>query len=245
MMLLLAMLLAASCLPRRGHAAHGLDRRLPRGREALPGPGGGLRAGHQVSLATPRPFEPDARRLGLGFAPTEGNPRQVLRPSKGTRGWRPAAIRCVAHGGCWRWPAPWRPGCWPTRPPPARTPRPSSTPVGVWRRPDRRAQPRPGGAGLAAAAQPHPGVPGPGRARLAVWVAPITLLSHLVAVQFGWQPFRGLINQWRRHTLGLPPAPLLGPDRAPRRRRAPVLYGYSRWVVPKPPDWGQHLHVTG
>lgn len=76
-------------------------------------------------------------------------------------------------------------------------------------------------------------------------MAPITLLSHLVAVQFGWQPFRGLINQWRRHTLGLPPAPLLGPDRAPRRRRAPVLYGYSRWVVPKPPDWGQHLHVTG
>ena len=176
-------------------------------------------------------------------------PRATLdrcwRPSKGTPGWRPAAIRCVAHGGCWRWPAPWRPGRWPTRPPPARTPRPSSTPVGVWRRPDRRAQPRPGGAGLAAAAQPHPGVPGPGRARLAVWVAPITLLSHLVAVQFGWQPFRGLINQWRRHTLGLPPAPLLGPDRAPRRRRAPVLYGYSRWVVPKPPDWGQHLHVTG
>jgi hypothetical protein len=84
MMLLLAMLLAASCLPRRGHAAHGLDRRLPRGRAALPGPGGGLqRAGHQVTLATHRPIEPDARRLGLGFAPTEGNPRQILRPSRG------------------------------------------------------------------------------------------------------------------------------------------------------------------
>src|SRR5215217_1338819 len=83
------MLLAASCLPRRGHAAHGLDRRLPRGRAALPGPRGGLqRAGHQVTLATHRPIEPDARRLGLGFAPTEGNPRQVLETEQG----------CVAGG---------------------------------------------------------------------------------------------------------------------------------------------------
>jgi hypothetical protein len=41
------------------------------------------RAGHQVTLATHRPIEPDARRLGLGFAPTEGNPRQILRPSRG------------------------------------------------------------------------------------------------------------------------------------------------------------------
>ena len=32
-----------------------------------------------------------------------------------------------------------------------------------------------------------------------------------------------MINQWRRHTLGLQPAPLLGPDRARRRQRAPVL----------------------
>jgi hypothetical protein len=36
-----------------------------------------------VTLATHRPIEPDARRLGLGFAPTEGNPRQILRPSRG------------------------------------------------------------------------------------------------------------------------------------------------------------------
>jgi UDP:flavonoid glycosyltransferase YjiC (YdhE family) len=41
------------------------------------------RAGHQVTLATHRPIEPDARRLGLGFAPTEGNPRQVLETEQG------------------------------------------------------------------------------------------------------------------------------------------------------------------
>jgi hypothetical protein len=36
-----------------------------------------------VTLATHRPIEPDARRLGLGFAPTEGNPRQVLETEQG------------------------------------------------------------------------------------------------------------------------------------------------------------------
>jgi len=51
------------------------------GRAALPGPGGGLqRAGHQVTLATHRPFEPDARRLGSGSR----RPRATL-----DRCWRP------------------------------------------------------------------------------------------------------------------------------------------------------------
>src|SRR5215217_6886287 len=96
----------------------------------------------------------------------------------------------------------------------------------------------------AAAAQPHPGVPGPGAPawRLGGAYNPAQPPGRR-AVRLAAVP--RVINQWRRHTLGLPPAPLLGPDRAPRRRRAPVLYGYSRWVVPKPPDWGQHLHVTG
>jgi len=83
MMLLLAMLLAASCLPRRGHAAHGLDLRLPRGHEALPGPGGGLWAGHQVTLATQRPIEPDARRLGSGSRRPRATLDRCWRPSRG------------------------------------------------------------------------------------------------------------------------------------------------------------------
>jgi len=75
MMLLLAHAASGIVPAEAWSCGYSLDRRLPRGREALPGPGGGLqRAGHQVSLATHRPFEPDARRLGLGFAPTEGNP---------------------------------------------------------------------------------------------------------------------------------------------------------------------------
>jgi sterol 3beta-glucosyltransferase len=71
------------------------------------------------------------------------------------------------------------------------------------------------------------------------------LATHLIAEQLGWQPFRRQLNQWRRQTLGLAPVGLLGPGRRQRRRRQPVLYGFSPSVLPKPPDWGRHLHVTG
>ncbi len=63
--------------------------------------------------------------------------------------------------------------------------------------------------------------------------------------QLGWQPFRRHFNHWRRQRLGLAPVGLLGPGRYQRRRRQPVLYGYSSSVVPRPRDWGSHLHVTG
>lgn len=42
-----------------------------------------------------------------------------------------------------------------------------------------------------------------------------------------------------REALGLPPRP------APRAPGLPVLYGYSRYVVPVPPEWGPERHVTG
>jgi sterol 3beta-glucosyltransferase len=57
--------------------------------------------------------------------------------------------------------------------------------------------------------------------------------------------FRGATNRWRVETLGLPPLPLGGPYRQIEREREIVLLGYSPSVVPKPPDWGEHIHVTG
>lgn len=69
--------------------------------------------------------------------------------------------------------------------------------------------------------------------------------SHLVAEQILWQPFRGILNGWRRECLGLPPIPVGGPLRRANRRRIPLLYGFSAAVVPKPDDWGDWIHVTG
>ena len=56
----------------------------------------------------------------------------------------------------------------------------------------------------------------------------------------------GTTNDFRVKTLGLGPLssfadPMIGPDRQP----IPVLYPYSPHLVPVPPDFPEHVHVTG
>jgi sterol 3beta-glucosyltransferase len=68
--------------------------------------------------------------------------------------------------------------------------------------------------------------------------------THVLFEAMTWLPLRGLINTWRREQLGLPPSGACYPSHL-RRRQAPMVYGFSRHVVPKPADWGRHTHVTG
>ena len=70
-------------------------------------------------------------------------------------------------------------------------------------------------------------------------------LTYRIAEQLVWQAFRPTVNRWRREELGLAPWPLGGCYRQLAARRVPVLNGYSAHVVPRPPDWGDHVHVTG
>ncbi len=70
-------------------------------------------------------------------------------------------------------------------------------------------------------------------------------LSYHLARQVMWQPFRSADKLAREEVLGLPPAPFWGPYRASRFHEGPILYGYSPSVIPKPPDWGDRIHVTG
>ncbi len=65
-------------------------------------------------------------------------------------------------------------------------------------------------------------------------------LTYALMRQVVWQAFRPAVNRYRA-VLGLPPAPLRGYP----RRAVPVLNGFSPHVVPRPPDWGDHVHVTG
>lgn len=60
-----------------------------------------------------------------------------------------------------------------------------------------------------------------------------------------WLGFRRTVNRWRRSVLGLSPAPLLGYAGELYHRSTPVLNGFSRHVVARPGDWGDHVHVTG
>lgn len=70
-------------------------------------------------------------------------------------------------------------------------------------------------------------------------------LSHQLARQLMWQGFRTADTIARKQVLNLPPAPLGGPYNSKCTQGMPVLYGFSPSVIPKPPDWNDHTHITG
>lgn len=71
-------------------------------------------------------------------------------------------------------------------------------------------------------------------------------LTHLAVGQIFWQVMRGMFNEVRQELLDLPPWPAAGPYRQAVRERHPVLMGYSRHVLPPPPDWDpEMIQVTG
>jgi sterol 3beta-glucosyltransferase len=75
----------------------------------------------------------------------------------------------------------------------------------------------------------------------------VNRLTHRLAHAVLWQGLGGpATNRWRKQRLGLPPwrsyAHMYG---AARGLGTPWLFGYSPSVLPKPPDWEDHHHVTG
>ncbi len=60
-----------------------------------------------------------------------------------------------------------------------------------------------------------------------------------------WSRLRPATNAARGKILALPPLPLREPFSSLDRKRIPVLDAYSPAVVPRPPEWGDWIHVTG
>ena len=71
------------------------------------------------------------------------------------------------------------------------------------------------------------------------------LLTYRLGEQLGWQLFRTAVNRLRTRVWGLPAWPVWGPYESIHRQRVPFIGGFSEHVVPRPPDWGSHIHVTG
>jgi len=70
-------------------------------------------------------------------------------------------------------------------------------------------------------------------------------LSYRIAEQLVWQWYRPTINRWRKEILGLPKQSFWGYFGETGTSRIPILNGFSAHVVPCPPDWGEHVHITG
>ena len=68
--------------------------------------------------------------------------------------------------------------------------------------------------------------------------------TYIAAEQVFWQAFRADVDSFRRRVLGLGGARWLGPS-CSARRRPPTLLGFSGAIVPRPPDWPEHVTVTG
>lgn len=72
-----------------------------------------------------------------------------------------------------------------------------------------------------------------------------TAFLHSVFRTIIWSKLRGRANHARQSVLSLPALPLMDPFQPMDRMRLPLLDAYSPHVVPRPPDWGDWIHVTG
>ncbi len=70
-------------------------------------------------------------------------------------------------------------------------------------------------------------------------------MTYLVAERIYWWLTQRPVNHWRQQELDLPPLGPSPPYRFTDKQGPPVLVGFSPSVVPKPPDWGDRVHVTG
>lgn len=69
--------------------------------------------------------------------------------------------------------------------------------------------------------------------------------TYYLGQQMAWQMFRSVINRWRKETLNLPPLPVKAYFAHVGTQQIPIVNGFSQYVVPRPPDWSEHIHITG
>lgn len=75
-------------------------------------------------------------------------------------------------------------------------------------------------------------------------IGPLNKLSFDLTRQMFWQSSKAP-DAFIREKLGLNGGSRFGPFRQIDRRSEPVLYGYSRHVLPRPADWDNRYHITG
>lgn len=71
-------------------------------------------------------------------------------------------------------------------------------------------------------------------------------LTYRLVPLLAQSSFQGIVNQWRRNTLGLLKRSLFANDLIRENGQAvPVLHGYSSYLLPRPDDWPSSVVVNG
>jgi UDP:flavonoid glycosyltransferase YjiC (YdhE family) len=198
------------------------------------------RAGHEVRLATHTPFEPYIRLAGLEFAPLMGDPQALLKSDTGQR-WLASGRNGIRFAAGFA--KIMRPIIGQICEESARAAAGAEAVLYSRLVPGAHVTEALGIPGIAAYLQPatptrdFPSIRAGGRQ-----LGPLrNLLTHVAAEHLMVQPLLGPVNAWR---TGVGLARL--PRRRPRpRATAPVLYGYSPSVLPRPADWHPQVHVCG
>lgn len=73
---------------------------------------------------------------------------------------------------------------------------------------------------------------------------PLNKLSYTLTHQVFWQNTK-TFDRMMREKLGAKRSPVWGPYRWYNEQGAPVLYGFSRHVLPRPDDWDERQQITG
>lgn len=68
---------------------------------------------------------------------------------------------------------------------------------------------------------------------------------YALVQQLTWWGYRPVINPWREKVLGLPRQSWRGYMSKLGTAQLPILNGFSEHIVPRPADWGEHIHITG
>jgi sterol 3beta-glucosyltransferase len=87
---------------------------------------------------------------------------------------------------------------------------------------------------------PAPFIPGP-----VTWGGWGNRLSHGLFLWLMTAPYHRMLNRWRVQALGLAPRPFWAEGRRCYGKSITKVYGYSRHLVPTPPDWEDSTQVTG
>ena len=62
-----------------------------------------------------------------------------------------------------------------------------------------------------------------------------------------WSGMKDLVNNWREKVLHIAPIRTVNfsGHLLVQKREIPFLYSFSEYFIPKPSDWGSHIHITG